>query len=398
VPAAQPVAGALTQAPEALSQQTPHAAAQVEPLPLYRVPVGQPVIGALVQAPVVLLQQTPQGVAHVEPLPWYVVPVGQPVAGAVVHAPDPLLQQTPQVAAHVPPQVNVFGAAHAAGATMVHAPVVEEQQRPVQGLGVQTEPGPWYVVPPGQPFAVALVQAQEVVSQQTPQGVWHVPQVHVPPAVVQSAWDNKEQAPVMLQHEPGQVFTGLQVVFGRAQVHVPVQLGSVVTVHTQLARQQRPLHGLGLQAAPQYQSFRPWHWSWIVMVQWQRTWLQHAPAQGLGAQIVPHDHVPLIARHAAWVVRVQEQVVEQQMPLQGAGEQERPQVQVPKQFARVVEVQRQRLSQHAPVQGLGSHTPAQVQTAPGPVHPTCAEILQMQPLLQQDPWQGLGEQETPSPR
>jgi len=70
VPVAQPVDGALVQAPVVASQQTPQEVAHVEPLPLYRVPVGQPVTGALVQAPVVLLQQTPHGVPHVEPLPW----------------------------------------------------------------------------------------------------------------------------------------------------------------------------------------------------------------------------------------------------------------------------------------------------------------------------------------
>ena len=59
------------------------------------------------------------------------------------------------------------------GAEQTHE---EVQQAPVQGLGVHTVPGPWYISPPAHPLTPTLAQVQEVMLQQTPvHGVEQVP-------------------------------------------------------------------------------------------------------------------------------------------------------------------------------------------------------------------------------
>jgi hypothetical protein len=98
-------------------------------------------------------------------------------------------------------------------APVVQAHEVRLQHTPAHGLGVQVLDRPLYVVPPGQPATLTLVQAQLLLSQQTPgHGDAQVPlQVNVFGAM-HEVGAMTEQAPVAaLQHLPMQG-VGVQVV------------------------------------------------------------------------------------------------------------------------------------------------------------------------------------------
>jgi hypothetical protein len=107
----------------------------------------------------------------------------------------------------------MLGEPQALGATpTVQAHVAPSQQTPVQGLGVQTLEGPLYTVPPGHPPTATALQAQLMLSQQTPgQGEEQVPLQVKTFGAAQPVGDWIVQAPVLkLQHLPMQG-VGLQV-------------------------------------------------------------------------------------------------------------------------------------------------------------------------------------------
>jgi hypothetical protein len=300
VPVAQPVAGTViaAQEQEVVSQQTPGQTAAQVPAHVKTLGAGQLVEMLTVHAPLLLEQHLPvQGLGEqVLDAPWNVVPVAQPVAAVVIEVQAQVLveQHTPgQTAAHVPAHVKTFGEAQLVEVVTVHAPLVLEQHLPVQGLGLQVLDAPWNVVPAAQPVAAVVieVQAQVLVEQQTPGQT----AAHVPPQVktlgeVQLAGGTTVQAPlVLLQHLPVQGL-GVQVLAapwnvvpvaqpvaavamaahaqevesqqtpGQTAVHVPPQVNTLgatqlaggTTVHAPLLLAQHlPVHGLGVQVAPE---------------------------------------------------------------------------------------------------------------------------------------------------
>lgn len=129
---------------------------------------------------------------------------------------------------------------------MVHTHVVVLQQTPGQGLGEQTLPAPWKVVPAAQPVDGTVVHAHVVLLQHTPvQGTTEqvlMALKTVPAGQGGATW---VQAPVVMLQQA--IRTGQQVV----QLHDlvgPVQLSSVVLVHVPVSTSQHlPRQGLGVQ-------------------------------------------------------------------------------------------------------------------------------------------------------
>jgi hypothetical protein len=190
-------------------------------------------------------------------------------------------------------------------APVVQRQVVELQQTPVQGDGVQTLAPPWKMLPPGQPEMSTAEQAHVRLSQQTPgQGVAHEPPQVNTFGVVHAAGAVTVQTPVTeLQHLPVQglgVQVPLQMKVRLEAVHEP-EVALAVQAQVVLL-QQTPRQGLGVQAPAQKNCLSaPVQIPAVEGLHAQVEITQQTPTQGLGVQVPLQKKVRLEAVQLASV-------------------------------------------------------------------------------------------------
>jgi hypothetical protein len=284
------------------------------------------------------------------------------VVAPVVQTQVVLLQHTPVhgEGVHVPAQTKRFGLWHVAlVAPGVHAHVVELQHAPRQGLGEHAAWQKYCLSAPVQAPAVEVAQAHVEIVQQTPghglglqvdPGPWAVVPAGQPVLGIPSA---VQAQVVLLQHTPGQVATSHTLA---PEYTVPALHGGGTCVHMPVARSQQATT-TGQHVAQSHETVVPVQFACEVFVQVPVRRLQHLPRQGTGVQLVPQMNVSLeLMQSATADGRHAHVLFVQQTPMHGAGEQVPPQKKVfgATQEAGVAPVvHKQVVVQHTPVQGLG---------------------------------------------